>query len=107
MSDNKTDSSAKASGGHTAGAFDIRNIIGALMGVYGVILVLAGIFGDKALEKTGGVNANLWTGLALVAVAAIFIGWARLRPIVVPESFDRPDDDPTRPAPQRKRPPAQ
>lgn len=92
---------------HKAGAFDIRNIIGALMGVYGVILVLAGIFGDKALEKTGGVNANLWTGLALVAVAAIFIGWARLRPIVVPESFDRPDDDPTRPGPQRKRPPAQ
>ena len=92
---------------HTAGAFDIRNIIGALMGVYGVILVLAGIFGDKALEKTGGVNANLWTGLALVAVAAIFLGWARLKPIVVPADVERPDDDPTRPAPQRKRPPAQ
>ena len=92
---------------HKAGAFDIRNIIGALMGVYGVILVLAGIFGDKALEKTGGVNANLWTGLALVAVAAIFLGWARLRPIVVPADVERPDDDPTRPAPQRKRPPAQ
>ena len=91
----------------SAGAFDIRNIIGALMGVYGVILVLAGIFGDKALEKTGGVNANLWTGLALVAVAAIFLGWARLRPIVVPADVERPDDDPTRPAPQRKRPPAQ
>ncbi|MCY4725202.1 hypothetical protein NYO98_02850 [Nocardioides sp. STR2] len=91
---------------HKAGAFDIRNIIGLLMGVYGIILVLAGIFGDKALEKTGGVNANLWTGLGLIAVSAVFIGWARLRPIVVPESFDRPDDDPTRPAPQRKRPPA-
>ncbi|HSF35880.1 MAG TPA: hypothetical protein VLA70_07190 [Nocardioides sp.] len=92
---------------HKAGAFDIRNIIGALMGLYGVILALAGIFADPELEKTGGVNANLWTGLALIAVAAVFIGWARLRPIVVPEDFDRPDDDPTRPAPQRKRPPAQ
>ena len=91
----------------TAGIFDIRNIIGALMGLYGVILTLAGLFGDPELEKTGGVNANLWTGLALIAVAAVFIGWARLRPIVVPEKFDRPDDDPTRPAPQRKRPPAQ
>jgi hypothetical protein len=91
---------------HKAGAFDIRNIIGALMGVYGVILTLAGLFGDKELEKTGGVNANLWTGLALIAVAAIFIGWARLRPIVVPADVERPDDDPTRPAPQRKRPPA-
>ena len=52
-----------------AGAFDIRNIIGALMGVYGVILTLAGLLGEHEPEKTGGVNANLWTGLALLAVA--------------------------------------
>jgi hypothetical protein len=90
---------------HKAGAFDIRNIIGALLGVYGVILTLAGLFADQAPDKTGDVNANLWTGLALVAVAAVFIGWARLKPIVVPADVDRPDDDPTRPAPQRKRPP--
>ena len=32
---------------HTAGALDIRNIIGGLLGVYGVILVLMGLFGDK------------------------------------------------------------
>ncbi|WP_416956134.1 hypothetical protein ACNKF0_04550 [Nocardioides sp. T5] len=91
---------------HKAGAFDIRNIIGALMGIYGVILVLAGLLGEHEPDKTGGINANLWTGLALIVVAAVFIGWARLRPIVVPENFDRPDDDPTRPAPQRKRPPS-
>jgi hypothetical protein len=108
MSDTSDTSGSSGSTGapHKAGAFDIRNIIGLLMGVYGIILVLAGIFADPELEKTGGVNANLWTGLALIAVAAVFIGWARLRPIVVPEHFDRPDDDPTRPAPQRKRPPA-
>ena len=88
-----------------AGAFDIRNIIGALMGVYGVILTVAGIFGDKALEKTGGVNANLWTGIALIVVSLAFLGWARLRPIVVPAHVEPPDDDPVRPAPQRKRPP--
>lgn len=91
---------------HTAGALDIRNIIGGLLGAYGVILVLMGLFGDKELDKTGDVNANLWTGLALVVVAVAFLGWARLRPIVVPGEFDRPDDDPTRPAPQRKRPPS-
>ena len=90
-----------------AGLFDIRNIIGALLALYGVILSLAGLLGEHEPDKTGGVNANLWTGLALVAVAAIFLGWARLRPIVVPADVERPDDDPTRPAPQRKRPPAQ
>ena len=90
---------------HRAGAFDIRNIIGALMGVYGVILTLAGLLGEHEPEKTGDVNANLWTGLALLVVATVFMGWARLRPIVVPADVERPDDDPTRPAPQRKRPP--
>jgi hypothetical protein len=86
----------------TAGAFDIRNIIGALLGIYGVILVLAGLFGDTASAKTGGINANLWTGLALLVVSVAFIVWARLRPIVVPEQVDPVEDDPTRPAPRRR-----
>ena len=90
---------------HKAGLFDIRNIIGALMGIYGVILVLAGLLGEHEPEKTGGINANLWTGLALLVVGAFFATWARLRPIVVPENVEAPDDDPTRPSPQRKRPP--
>ena len=90
---------------HKAGLFDIRNIIGALMAIYGVILTLAGLLGEHEPEKTGGVNANLWTGLALLLVGAFFIGWARWRPIVVPADVEAPDDDPTRPAPQRKRPP--
>jgi drug/metabolite transporter (DMT)-like permease len=75
---------AKPDRRHTAGILDIRNIIGALLGVYGVILVLLGLFGDKEGDKTGDVNANLWAGLALVVVSVVFIAWARLRPIRVP-----------------------
>ncbi|GAA2735117.1 hypothetical protein GCM10009867_16720 [Pedococcus aerophilus] len=86
----------------TAGAFDIRNIIGSLLGLYGVILLLAGLFADPELEKTGGVNANLWTGLALAVAAAAFLVWARLKPIVVPDEVEKAGDDPTRPAPRRK-----
>jgi hypothetical protein len=86
----------------TAGAFDIRNIIGALLGIYGVILLLAGLFGDTASAKTGGINANLWTGLALLAVSVAFLGWARLKPIVVPAVVEPVEDDPTRPAPRRR-----
>ena len=86
----------------TAGAFDIRNIIGSLLGIYGVILLLAGLFADKALEKTGGVNANLWTGIVLIVVAVLFLGWARVKPIVVPDEVEKVGDDPTRPAPRRK-----
>jgi len=87
---------------HTAGAFDIRNFIGGLIGIYGIILVLVGLFGDQSLDKTGGVNANLWAGLIMLVGAAAFMVWARLRPIVVPEHVDAYDDDPTRPAPKRR-----
>lgn len=69
----------------TAGAFDIRNIIGGLIGVYGVILTVMGIFGDQERDKTGGVNANLWAGLVMLVMGGAFLLWARLRPVVVPE----------------------
>jgi hypothetical protein len=69
---------------HTAGAFDIRNIIGGLIGVYGVILTLMGLFGDKELDKTGDVNANLWAGIVMLVMGAAFLIWARVRPVVVP-----------------------
>jgi hypothetical protein len=78
-------------GGHKAGAFDIRVFIGSLLGIYGVILVLTGWFGtsDADLAKADGLNVNLWTGLGLVVAAALFILWARLRPVVVPPDPDQ------------------
>jgi hypothetical protein len=79
---------------HTAGALDIRNIIGGLLATYGVILLLMGLFGDKELDKTGDVNANLWAGLAMLVVGAGFLLWARLRPIVVPDHVAARDDGP-------------
>ena len=71
-----------------AGAFDVRNVIAALIGFYGVVLVIMGLVADGGdqLEKTGGVDANLWAGIAMVVVAAAFALWSRLRPIVVEES---------------------
>ncbi|HYH24820.1 MAG TPA: hypothetical protein VD834_05670 [Blastococcus sp.] len=84
---------------HSAGAFDIRNIIGALIGFYGVVLVIMGLVanGEDEQAKTGGWNANLWTGIAMVVFALAFMLWSRLRPVVVEEkdraeggSGDRP-----------------
>ena len=77
--------STNTTGQHTAGLLDIRNIIGALLGVYGVILTLLGVLADPQEDKTGGVNANLWAGLALLVAGSIFIAWAKLRPVVVPD----------------------
>jgi hypothetical protein len=77
-----------------AGAFDVRNVIAGLIGFYGVVLVIVGIVdrSEEALEKAGGVNANLWAGIAMVVVAAGFVLWSRLRPIVV-ETPEEPRED--------------
>ena len=75
----------------TSGALDVRNIIGSLLTIYGVILVLLGLFASAdpaspdAPSGGGDVNANLWAGLALLVVGLGFIAWWRLRPVVVPE----------------------
>jgi hypothetical protein len=70
---------------HSAGAFDVRNVIAGLLGFYGIVLVIVGITNrdDAQLLKADGVNANLWAGIALIVVAAGFALWTRLRPIVV------------------------
>jgi drug/metabolite transporter (DMT)-like permease len=70
---------------HAAGLFDIRNIIGALLAIYGVVLLLLAIFGSpgNAVEDRG---ANLWMGIALLVAGAFFLVWARMRPIVVDEA---------------------
>ena len=77
---------------HTAGAFDIRTIIAFLIGAYGVILTLLGLFRatEEELAKGDGLNINLWAGLGMLAVAIGFLVWVRLRPIVVPDDADQP-----------------
>lgn len=77
---------------HSAGAMDVRNVIGTLLAIYGVILTGMGLFGDKELAKTGDVNANLFAGIALLVVGGFFLAWARVRPIVVPDDYV-PDPD--------------
>ena len=66
--------------------FDVRSIIGALMTIYGVILVLASFFtSDADKAKADGVNANLWVGLVLLVFGILMIVWAVTRPIVIDE----------------------
>ena len=70
---------------HRAGLFDIRVIIGALIGLYGVIILITGFFtSDAQIEKADGLNINIWAGIGMIVVSAGFGLWAYLRPIVVP-----------------------
>ena len=91
---------------HKAGAFDIRTFITMLIGIYGLVLVVMGLFftSEEDLAKADDLNINLWAGLGMVVLAALFQAWAMWRPVVVPEHERREhderarrDDDPTTP----------
>jgi hypothetical protein len=81
---------------HRAGAFDIRNVIAALFGFYGVVLIIMGLVADSPAQqaKTGGVNANLWAGIVMAIVAAGFVVWTRLRPVIIEQDQESMDDRP-------------
>jgi hypothetical protein len=82
-------------GAKKAGIFDIRAFIGALLGVYGVIITLTGIFAtpDAQLAKTDNFNINLVAGLLMIATCIFFVAWARLRPVVVAKHHDDSDEE--------------
>lgn len=76
--------------------FDIRNVIGALLAIYGVVLTVAGFAPGLLRERDKGANinpvdlsfgteANWWVGLTLIGVAVVFFAWAWLRPVRVEE----------------------
>lgn len=75
---------------HTAGAFDIRNVIGALLGLYGLILLLSFLFLDPGVDAaTGAANDssyNLWTGVAMLIAAGVFFWWTKANPIKIDEA---------------------
>jgi hypothetical protein len=78
-----------------ASLFDLRMVIGGLLALYGVILTVMGLFAsDDAKAKAAGININLWAGLVILAGGAIFLAWARLRPL---RAEDLQDTDPDRP----------
>ena len=75
--------------------FDLRMVIGGLLALYGVILTVMGLFAsDAAKAKSAGININLWAGVVILAGGAIFLAWARLRPL---RAEDLKDADPDRP----------
>jgi hypothetical protein len=76
--------------------FDIRRVIGGLFLVYGVILAVTGLLDGRAeIDKAQGVRVNLWTGVAMLVVGAVFLVWQRLRPLAPPTEPET--DDPGRP----------
>ncbi|MEI6623149.1 MAG: hypothetical protein WCP28_14705 [Actinomycetes bacterium] len=66
---------------------DLRLYICALFTIFGAVVTVVGIRVTPAeLAKTSGININLWAGLAMLALAAVFGVWAALIPPVLPRA---------------------
>jgi membrane-bound ClpP family serine protease len=76
-----------------ASLFDLRMVIGGLLALYGVILTVMGLFASSDTKaKAAGININLWAGLVILAGGAVFLAWARLRPLRA-EDLQQADTD--------------
>jgi uncharacterized sodium:solute symporter family permease YidK len=66
--------------------FDLRMIIAVLFLIYGVVLVIMGFVdtSDDEIAAAGGINLNLWAGVGMLVVAALFGLWVWLRPLKLP-----------------------
>jgi hypothetical protein len=89
MSDDKVASAASS-------LFDLRTVIAVLFAFYGIVLTIMGIVSGSPQDtaKSGGIDLNLWTGIAMLILAALFIVWARMKPlhpeVPPPDADDRP-----------------
>jgi cytoskeletal protein RodZ len=65
-------------------------MIGGLFVLYGLILIVAGALASGAeLRKASGIDINLWMGIGMFILGALFLFWWRARPLRVqpaPES---------------------
>ena len=86
MSETKASASAQL--------FDLRVIIAVLFGIYGVVLTVLGFTAtdQRDLDRAGGLNLNLWSGVGMLVLAALFGLWVALRPLKLPTA-PPPDDD--------------
>ena len=72
----------EAEAARMANRFDIRRLIGAVLVLYGLILLSLGIFGSHAVKtKAAGININLWTGIGMLIFGGLMIFWALARPV--------------------------
>ncbi len=70
-----------------AGALDVRVIIGGLLGLFGAVVFVTGLVNGSGSGKpphSDPDHLNIYVGIGLLLAAAFFIGWSRIRPLLVP-----------------------
>ena len=61
--------------------FDLRSFIGALLLIFGVLVIIPGFVASQAtIDKSAGINLALWIGGLMLVVGAFFVTWILLKP---------------------------
>jgi hypothetical protein len=61
--------------------FDLRSFIGALLLIFGILVIIPGLTASRAtINKSAGINLSLWVGGLMLVLAAFFLAWVILRP---------------------------
>jgi hypothetical protein len=93
MAETPIDKEAERRSTAAARLFDVRRVIGGLFFVYGVVVTVLGIFdSDAEIDKAQGVRINLWTGLGMLILGALFLLWQWIRPAQAPAPPPDGDD---------------
>jgi len=76
----------RVASGTASRLFDLRMIIAVLFTIYGVVLTIMGFTStsDTDIDRAGNINLNLWSGISMLIVAALFGLWVWLRPLKLP-----------------------
>lgn len=62
--------------------FDLRWLIAGLFTLYGVVLIVIGIFDSaEEVKKANGIRINVWTGLGMLILGLLFTLWSWWRPL--------------------------
>ncbi len=65
---------------------DLRFVIAAMFAIFGVLVTASGVFAEPdQIERAGGINISLWTGIALLLLSGGFALWVWRAPPDVPE----------------------
>jgi hypothetical protein len=78
--------------------FDLRLLIGGLFVFYGLVLIVAGALANSAeLHKAAGININLWMGIGMFVLGALFLLWRQVQPFAAQASPAPADQQPEPP----------
>jgi hypothetical protein len=81
-----------------ANLFDVRRIIGGLFCLYGLLLLILGLFfaSDADISQGQGINVNLWVGIGMLIFGGLMLTWAITRPLGRELASTGPDETPQR-----------